>query len=86
MSTSKLTGTEKALSEALKDLKLEKDKFMKLSNDWNKKIRTLENQIKDANGKLEKQKNALSAKENENKRPYKKLKIKVKAICFFFNS
>ena len=37
MSTSKLTGTEKALSEALKDLKLEKDKFMKLSNDWNKK-------------------------------------------------
>ena len=68
MSTSKLTGTEKALSEALKDLKLEKDKFMKLSNDWNKKIRTLENQIKDANGKLEKQKNALSAKENENKR------------------
>lgn len=68
MSTSKLTGTEKALSEALKDLKQEKDKFMKLSNDWNKRIRNLENQLKETNNQYERQKNVVTAKENEQKR------------------
>ncbi|CAC5402199.1 Protein outspread,Myosin phosphatase Rho-interacting protein [Mytilus coruscus] len=74
MSTSKLTGTEKALSEALKELKQEKDKFMKLSNDWNRKIRSLENQLKEVNGQFERQKNTITAKENDNKRLDNELK------------
>ena len=46
MSVSKLTGTEKALSEALKEYKQEKDKFLKLSSEWNRRIRTLEGQVR----------------------------------------
>lgn len=46
MSVSKLTGTEKALSEALKEYKQEKDKFLKLSTEWNRRIRTLEGQVR----------------------------------------
>ncbi|XP_063446261.1 major antigen-like isoform X1 [Mytilus trossulus] len=74
MSTSKLTGTEKALSEALKELKQEKDKFMKLSNDWNRKIRSLENQLKEVNGQFDRQKSSVTAKENDNKRLDNELK------------
>ncbi|XP_069124825.1 uncharacterized protein [Argopecten irradians] len=68
MSTSKLTGTERALSEALKELKNEKDKLMKMSNDWNKKIRNLEGQLKDTTHKMERQKDSLTVKENDCKR------------------
>ena len=46
MSVSKLKGTEKALSEALKEYKQEKDKFMKLSSEWSRRIRTLEAQVR----------------------------------------
>jgi hypothetical protein len=45
MSVSKLTGTEKALSEALREYKQDKEKFLKLSSDWNRKIKTLEGQV-----------------------------------------
>ncbi|XP_021376581.1 protein NETWORKED 1D-like isoform X3 [Mizuhopecten yessoensis] len=68
MSTSKLTGTERALSEALKELKNEKDKLMKMSNDWNKKIRNLEGQLKDTTHKMERQRDSLNVKETECKR------------------
>ncbi|XP_060071372.1 uncharacterized protein LOC132551265 isoform X2 [Ylistrum balloti] len=68
MSTSKLTGTERALSEALKELKNEKDKLMKMSNDWNKKIRNLEGQLKDTTHKMERQRDSLNVKENDCKR------------------
>ena len=46
MSVSKLTGTEKALSEALKEYKQDKEKFLKLSSEWNRKIKTLEQQVR----------------------------------------
>ena len=45
MSMSKLAGTEKALSSALRDYKQEKDKFFRLSTEWNRRIRSLESQV-----------------------------------------
>ncbi|XP_056020279.1 uncharacterized protein LOC125668582 isoform X5 [Ostrea edulis] len=80
MSVSKLTGTEKALSEALKDLKLEKDKFMKMSTDWNKRIRNLELQLKDSNVKMESQQEMLKMKESEIKRLESDLKSNLQKI------
>ncbi|GFO38259.1 protein outspread, partial [Plakobranchus ocellatus] len=68
MSVSKLTGTEKALSEALRDYKQEKDKFMKMSSEWNRRIRTMEGQHKDTVHKLELSRESLQAKERESRR------------------
>lgn len=68
MSVSKLTGTEKALSEALRDYKQEKDKFLKLSSEWNRRIRTLEGQLKDNTHKLERTRESMQAKERECRR------------------
>ncbi|XP_025092199.1 COP1-interactive protein 1-like isoform X4 [Pomacea canaliculata] len=65
MSVSKLTGTEKALSEALREYKQEKDKFLKLSSEWNRRIRSLEGQLKDNVHKLEKARESLQSKERE---------------------
>ncbi|KAK3586036.1 hypothetical protein CHS0354_033163 [Potamilus streckersoni] len=74
MSNSKLTGTEKALSEALKDLKQEKDRFLKASNDWSKKVRTLESQAKEAIHKMERHRDNLMMKEKECRRLENELK------------
>ncbi|XP_041364638.1 golgin subfamily A member 4-like isoform X2 [Gigantopelta aegis] len=74
MSVSKLTGTEKALSEALKDLKLEKDRFMKLSSDWNRRIRSLETQLKDTSSKLDRSRDSLISKERDCRRVENELK------------
>ncbi|CAL1542227.1 unnamed protein product [Lymnaea stagnalis] len=74
MSVSKLTGTEKALSEALKDYKQEKDKFVKLSSEWNRRIRTLEGQSKDNIHKLERSRESLQTKERECRRLEAELK------------
>ena len=74
MSVSKLTGTEKALSEALKDLKLEKDRFMKLSSDWNRRIRSLETQLKDTSSKLDRSRDNLISKERDYRRVENELK------------
>ncbi|XP_059163894.1 uncharacterized protein LOC131946906 isoform X2 [Physella acuta] len=74
MSVSKLTGTEKALSEALKDYKQEKDKFFKLSSEWNRRIRTMESQSKDNIHKLERSRESLQAKERECRRLEAELK------------
>ncbi|CAG5129035.1 unnamed protein product, partial [Candidula unifasciata] len=68
MSISKLTGTEKALSEALRDYKLEKDKFLKLSSEWNRRIRSMEGQSKDSIHKLEMSRETLQLKERECRR------------------
>ncbi|XP_035824067.1 golgin subfamily A member 4 isoform X5 [Aplysia californica] len=68
MSVSKLTGTEKALSEALRDYKQEKDKFLKMSSEWNRRIRTMESQSKDSLHKLERNRETLQAKERECRR------------------
>ncbi|XP_067672879.1 uncharacterized protein [Haliotis asinina] len=65
MSVSKLTGTEKALSEALKNLKQEKDRFIKLTSEWNRRIRTLETELKDKSLKLERSRESLLSKERE---------------------
>ncbi|XP_061181888.1 uncharacterized protein LOC133190336 isoform X6 [Saccostrea echinata] len=80
MSVSKLTGTEKALSEALKDLKQEKDKFMKMSTDWNKKIRNLEVQLKDSSVKVESQQEMIKLKDSEIKRLQSDLKTNLQKI------
>ncbi|XP_022319320.2 uncharacterized protein LOC111122066 isoform X4 [Crassostrea virginica] len=80
MSVSKLTGTEKALSEALRDLKQEKDKYMKISTEWNKKLRNLENQLKDSNVKVETQEAMMKIKENEIKRLETDLKANLQKI------
>ncbi|KAL3876263.1 hypothetical protein ACJMK2_034131 [Sinanodonta woodiana] len=74
MSNSKLTGTEKALSEALRDLKQEKDRFVKASNDWSKKVRTLESQTKEAIHKMERHRDNLMIKEKECRRMENELK------------
>nr|KAG5710143.1 hypothetical protein BaRGS_006662 [Batillaria attramentaria] len=68
MSVSKLTGTEKALSEALREYKQEKDKFLKLSSEWNRRIRTLEGQVKDSTHKLERARESMLTKEREARR------------------
>ncbi|KAL4239345.1 hypothetical protein ACF0H5_000162 [Mactra antiquata] len=68
MSTSKLTGTEKALSEALKDVKQEKDKFLKVSTEYNKKVRNLEGQLKDVTQKMEKYHENSLIKDKENRK------------------
>ncbi|XP_062614667.1 uncharacterized protein LOC134276428 isoform X3 [Saccostrea cucullata] len=80
MSVSKLTGTEKALSEALKDLKQEKEKFMKMSTDWNKKIRNLEVQLKDSSVKVESQQEMIKLKDSEIKRLQADLKTNLQKI------
>lgn len=80
MSVSKLTGTEKALSEALRDLKQEKDKFMKMSAEWNKKIRNLELQLKESSAKVESQQEMMKIKENEIKRLETDLKANLQKI------
>ncbi|KAH9488364.1 hypothetical protein Btru_063331 [Bulinus truncatus] len=74
MSVSKLTGTEKALSEALREHKQEKDKFMKLSSEWNRRMRSVENQSKDTIHKLERNRENLQAKERECRRLEAELK------------
>ena len=68
MSTSKLTGTEKALSEALKDVKQEKDKFLKVSTECNRKVRNLENQLKEVTQKMEKYHENSLIKDKENRK------------------
>ena len=68
MSVSKLTGTEKALSEALKDVKVEKDKFLKVTNDYNRKVRSLEGQLKDVTQKMEKYHENSLIKDKENRK------------------
>lgn len=49
----KFTGIEKVLSEVLRDFKQEKDKFMKMLVEWNKKIRNFELQFKESSVKVE---------------------------------
>lgn len=49
----KFTGIEKVLSEVLRDFKQEKDKFMKMFVEWNKKIRNFELQFKELSVKVE---------------------------------
>lgn len=49
----KFTGIEKVLSEVLRDFKQEKDKFMKMFVEWNKKIRNFELQFKESSVKVE---------------------------------
>ncbi|XP_076459730.1 uncharacterized protein LOC143292921 isoform X2 [Babylonia areolata] len=68
MSLSKLTGTEKALAEALKEYKQEKEKFVKYSTEWNRRIRTLEGQLKEGTHKLEHTRDNLLTKERECRR------------------
>ncbi|XP_052819557.1 centromere-associated protein E-like isoform X4 [Mya arenaria] len=68
MSNSKLAGTEKALSEALKDVKSEKDKFLKVSTEYNKKVRNLENQLRDVTQKMEKYHENSLIKDKENRK------------------
>ncbi|KAL8592381.1 hypothetical protein ACOMHN_044317 [Nucella lapillus] len=68
MSASKLTGTERALSEALKEHKQEKDKFLKMSSEWNRRIRVLEGQVKDSTHKQERIRESLLNKERECRR------------------
>lgn len=68
MSNSKLTGTEKALSEALKDVKQEKDKFLKVSTEYNKKVRNLEGQLRDVTQKMEKYHENSLIKDKENRK------------------
>lgn len=68
MSNSKLAGTEKALSEALKDVKQEKDKFLKVSTEYNKKVRNLENQLRDVTQKMEKYHENSLIKDKENRK------------------
>lgn len=68
MSNSKLAGTEKALSEALKDVKQEKDKFLKVSTEFNKKVRNLENQLREVTQKMEKYHENSLIKDKENRK------------------
>ena len=68
MSNSKLAGTEKALSEALKDVKQEKDKFLKVSTEFNKKVRTQEGQLRDVTQKMEKYHENSLIKDKENRK------------------
>ena len=68
MSVSKLTGTEKALSEALKDVKVEKDKFLKVTNDYNRKVRGLEGQLREVTQKMEKYHENSLIKDKENRK------------------
>lgn len=49
----KFTGIEKVLLEVLRDFKQEKDKFMKMFVEWNKKIRNFELQFKESSVKVE---------------------------------
>lgn len=49
----KFTGIEKVLLEVLRDFKQEKDKFMKMFVEWNKKIRNFEMQFKELSVKVE---------------------------------
>lgn len=49
----KFTGIEKVLFEVLRDFKQEKDKFMKMLVEWNKKIRNFELQFKESSVKVE---------------------------------
>lgn len=49
----KFTGIEKVLFEVLRDFKQEKDKFMKMFVEWNKKIRNFELQFKESSVKVE---------------------------------
>lgn len=49
----KFTGIEKVLSEVLRDFKQEKDKFMKMLVEWNKKICNFELQFKESSVKVE---------------------------------
>ena len=74
MSVSKLTGTEKALSEALKDVKVEKDKFLKVTNDYNRKVRGLEGQLRDVTQKMEKYHENSLIKDKENRKLDNELK------------
>jgi len=68
MSNSKLAGTEKALSEALRDVKSEKDKFLKVSTEYNKKVRNLENQLRETTQKMEKYHENSLIKDKENRK------------------
>ncbi|KAL8603572.1 hypothetical protein ACOMHN_022524 [Nucella lapillus] len=65
---SRLVGTEKALADALKDYKQEKEKFLKFSADWNRRVRSLEDQLKENTHKLEQTRDNLLTKERDCRR------------------
>uniref|UniRef100_A0A8W8HUH6 Uncharacterized protein n=1 Tax=Magallana gigas TaxID=29159 RepID=A0A8W8HUH6_MAGGI len=71
---------KKLCQEALRDLKQEKDKFMKMSAEWNKKIRNLELQLKESSAKVESQQEMMKIKENEIKRLETDLKANLQKI------
>lgn len=80
MSVSKLTGTEKALSEALKELKQEKEQYIKMSSDWAKRVKTLDAQLRETSQKLEKSRDALQTKEKECKRLETEVKLNMQKL------
>lgn len=68
ISLSKLTKTEQELAKAVNNLKQEKEKFLRLSDDWNARIKTLEDQLRDTAISLDAKREELTSKESENKR------------------
>ncbi|XP_064618303.1 uncharacterized protein LOC135482313 isoform X3 [Liolophura sinensis] len=68
ISLSKLTKTEQELAKAVNNLKQEKEKFLRLSDDWNARIKMLEDQLRDTAISLDAKREELSSKESENKR------------------
>lgn len=75
MSISKLTGTETALSEALREVKQEKEKVMKLTAETGRLRKSLEKQLQDSNSKLERNRDNLITKEKECRRLENDLKL-----------
>ncbi|XP_029633255.1 putative leucine-rich repeat-containing protein DDB_G0290503 isoform X5 [Octopus sinensis] len=80
MSVSKLTGTEKALSEALKELKQEKEHCTKISSEWTKRMKNVEAQLRETSQKLEKGREALQVKEKECKRLETEVKLNMQKL------
>eukprot|EP00106_Octopus_bimaculoides_P013154 XP_014780596.1 PREDICTED: cytadherence high molecular weight protein 2-like [Octopus bimaculoides] len=80
MSVSKLTGTEKALSEALKELKQEKEHCTKISSEWTKRMKNVEAQLRETSQKLEKGREVLQAKEKECKRLETEVKLNMQKL------
>ncbi|GAB1600062.1 golgin subfamily A member 4-like isoform X1 [Argonauta hians] len=80
MSVSKLTGTEKALSEALKELKQEKEHCTKISSEWTKRMKNVEAQLRETSQKLEKGRETLQIKEKECKRLETEVKLNMQRL------
>lgn len=64
-SVTELSGTENVLTESLQDLEKEREKFDRLSTDWNRRVSEMENQLRDTIKRLDRRERDMRDKSEQ---------------------